>query len=99
MVVRIRLGTGPRIHPQRNVEAKLALAISSLLTPAAVLSMAVALWRVLADANVTEQFAIQGGLFSHWQVWLAFGIVLQTLAIYLDRHGRRIDARRLERQS
>jgi hypothetical protein len=91
MVVRIRIAVGPRLNPNRSAEARLALAVSSLLTPAAVLSWVVALWRVLADAKVTEQFAIERGIFSHWQVWLAFGILLQTLSTMLDRHGRRLE--------
>jgi hypothetical protein len=38
---------------------------------------------------VTEKFVIGDGLFSHWQVWLAIGIVLQALSANLDRYGKR----------
>jgi hypothetical protein len=91
MIVRIKLKPGPAISNQRNLDSKLALAVASLLTPAAVLSLVVALWRVLADAKIAEEFAIEQGLMSHWQVWLALGILLQSLSVYLDRYGRRIE--------
>ena len=91
MVVRIKLRVGPRVRSSRNLEPKLVLAFSSLLTPAAVLGFAIALWRLLADVNVTEEFAIRKGLLSHWQVWLALGIALQSLSITLDRYGRKLE--------
>lgn len=91
MIVRIKLQVGPKVRPQGNLESKLLLAFSSLLTPGAVLSFAVALWRLLADLNVTEEFAIRKGLLSHWQVWLALGIAIQSLSITLDRYGRKLD--------
>lgn len=89
MIVRIKLRVGPKIMANRNLDSKLASAIASLLTPAAVLCFVVALWRLLADADITEQFVIRGGLLSHWQVWLAMGIAIQTLSVFLDRYGRR----------
>jgi hypothetical protein len=91
MIVRIKLRAGPLISSQRNLDSKLAFAVAGLLTPAAVLSIVVALWRLLADAKVAEQFVIEKGLLSHWQVWLALGILLQSLSVYLDRYGRRLE--------
>jgi hypothetical protein len=29
----------------------------------------------------TNEFAIREGLLSHWQVWLAIGIVIQFIAV------------------
>ncbi len=89
MIVRIQLRVGPRIARHRNVESKVAFAFASLLTPAAVLCIVVALWRLLADLNVTTEFAIRRGLLSHWQVWLALGVGVQMLSVYLDRYARR----------
>ena len=91
MIVRIKLQIGPKVYGDRNLDSKLAFAVSSLLTPAAVLCIVVALWRLLADLGVTEEFVIRGGLFSHWQVWLAAGILTQSLSVYLDRYGRRVE--------
>jgi hypothetical protein len=66
----------------------LALALSALLTPAALMAFALSFWRFGADVNWTGRFAIADGLFSHWQVWGALGIVLQAGAIALNRYGR-----------
>lgn len=33
-------------------------------------------------------FAITDGIFSHWQVWFAVGILIQAIAIFLNRYGR-----------
>jgi len=89
MIVRIRFKVGPPLVGERNLESKLAAVLATLLPPSAVLCFAVALWRLLEDVNVTEQFAFRAGLLSHWQVWLASGIALQTLSVYVGRYGRR----------
>jgi hypothetical protein len=34
------------------------------------------------------QFAIDDGLFSHWQVWVAMAAILQLGATLLIRYGR-----------
>jgi hypothetical protein len=91
MIVRIKLRVGPRLEANRNLDSKLAYALASLLTPAAVLCIVVGLWRLLADLNVTEEFAIRGGLLSHWQVWLALGVAVQFASVYLDRYARRME--------
>lgn len=89
MIVRIKLRVWPKVMAKRNLDSTIASAVASLLTPAAVLCFVVALWRLLADANITEEFVIRGGLLSHWQVWLALGLVIQTVSVLLDRYGRR----------
>jgi hypothetical protein len=61
---------------------------AALLTPAAVLSFALGLWRLGCDLNWTGRFAISEGVFSHWQVWFAIAAVLQACASILDRYGR-----------
>jgi hypothetical protein len=42
-----------------------------------------------ADLNLTGQFAISRGLFSHWQVWLALGAAMQAASAVLSRYARR----------
>ncbi|MBM3762443.1 MAG: hypothetical protein FJW36_19620 [Acidobacteria bacterium] len=91
MIVRIKLRMGPTPSATRNLDSKLAYAMASLLTPAAVLCMVVGLWRLLADLNITEQFVFERGLLSHWQVWLALGVAVQGASVYLDRYGRRME--------
>jgi hypothetical protein len=88
MIVRIRLRRGPAIRHQRGKERQVALALGALLTPAAVMAIGLAMWRLGADLNWTGQFAISEGLFSHWQVWVGMAAVLQLGAILLARYGR-----------
>lgn len=88
MVVRIRLGSGTRVRHKRRKNQHVALAMASLLTPAAVMACVLALWRLAADLNVTGQFPIPKGLFSHWQVWLTLAASLQFCATVLNRYGK-----------
>lgn len=92
MVVRIRFAKGPKLGSKRQRTRRLALTAAGMLTPAALLAMVLALWRVAADLNWTNRFAIASGLFSHWQVWLGAGILLQLCAHMLNRYGRGGDA-------
>lgn len=88
MQLRIRLRQGPQLKRKRNANRRLALALSALLTPAALMAFALAFWRFGADMNWTGRFAIADGLFSHWQVWGAMGITIEVCAVALARYGR-----------
>ena len=88
MVVRIRLGRGPKIGKHLGKNRQAALALAALLTPATLLASVLALWRIAADMNWTASFAIASGLFSHWQVWLGTALLLQLCAHLLNRYGR-----------
>jgi hypothetical protein len=88
MVVRIRLGRGPRIGKQYGKNRQVALAVAALLTPATVVASVFAIWRIAADMNWTNSFAIASGLFSHWQVWLGAAVALQLCSRLLNRYGR-----------
>ena len=92
MVVRIRFGRGPRLGGKRSRNRRLALAAGALLTPAAVVACVLAFWRIAADLNFTNSFAIASGLFSHWQVWLGAAVALQLCSRVLNRYGRGGDA-------
>jgi arginine exporter protein ArgO len=87
MIVRIRLGSGKRVQQKRRKNQHIALAMASLLTPAAVMACVLALWRLAADLGDTAQFPITNGLFSHWQVWFATAAIVQFSAIVLNRYG------------
>jgi hypothetical protein len=71
-----------------KIAPDVAIAFASLLRPAALTALVFGLWRLTADMSWTQQFPIASGLFSHWQVWLALGAVLQMTATTLSR-GRR----------
>lgn len=66
--------------------------LPALLTPAAVIALVLGLWRVTADLGWTGEFLIAGGLFSHWQVWIALAVALQLAAVALvakiNSHGK-----------
>ena len=88
MLVRIRFGAGPKVRRKQHKNQHLALAMSSLLTPGAVMAAALAFWRIAADLKATGQFPISDGLFSHWQVWLGAASLLQLGALALNRYGK-----------
>jgi len=87
MRVRIRFSRGTQVLQQGRKNQHVALALASLLTPAAVMACALAFWRLSADFKVTNQFPITVGLFSHWQVWVSVAAVLQLFAVVLNRYG------------
>jgi len=85
MVVRIRWNNssvrpGPRV---RNF----ALAISSLLTPAAVLGFTITVWSLGAGLHWTGAFFVSSGLFAHWQTWLIGSAALILVATLLNRYA------------
>jgi len=88
MVVRIRLSGGAKVRQKPRKNQHVALAMASLLTPAAVMACVLAFWRLAADLNATGQFPISNGLFSHWQVWLTLAASLQFCATLLNRYGK-----------
>ncbi len=88
MVVRILLSSGTRVRQKPRKNQHVALAMASLLTPAAVMACVLTFWRLAADLSLTGQFPITDGLFSHWQVWLTVAAALQFSAIFLNRYGK-----------
>jgi len=88
MVVRIRFRKGRRIDRRRKGPRKVAVTAAALMTPTAVLFAVLALWRIAADLNWTNSFAIPSGLFSHWQVWLGAAGALEVCSRLLNRYGR-----------
>jgi hypothetical protein len=68
---------------------QLADVLVALLTPAAVVALVMALWRVGADLGWAGSFLIADGFFSHWQVWIALSIGLKLLSSTLIAWGSR----------
>jgi len=96
MVIRIRFAKATKQRPEAETRERaqaphirrLALAAAALMTPAALMAGVLGLWRIGADLQWTNGFAIPSGLFSHWQVWLGAAFVLQLCAHILNRYGR-----------
>ncbi|MCX6620402.1 MAG: hypothetical protein NTY38_04875, partial [Acidobacteria bacterium] len=82
MVIRLRFSRGPKIVKQRDSSRQVALALASLLTPAALMALALALWRLATDLRLAGPFAVSAGFFSHWQVWVGASIVLYVSGAY-----------------
>ena len=91
MIVKLRVGSGPRIrrHGIRNRRA--AITAAALLTPFSVLAFALGGWRLAADLDWAGSFAIPSGPFSHWQVWIAVSFLLQAAAAILNRYAETHD--------
>jgi len=89
MIVRIRLGRGTQVGKKPRRRRRFAAGLAGLLTPAAVLAAAVAVWGIAADLNLTSSFAVSQGLFSHWEVWLAAAAALQLCAQLLNRYAKK----------
>lgn len=87
MVVRIRFARGPAVRRTGGKNRRLAWAAGALLAPAALAAFVLAVWRLAADLGLAREFAIQAGLLSHWQVWLALAGALQFGAWRLSRYG------------
>ena len=87
MIVRIRFSRGGRAG-RPFTRRRFAVGVAAMLSPAAALVGVVGLWGVAADLNLAGGFAISGGFFSHWQVWLALAALLQGAASLLNRYAK-----------
>jgi len=56
------------------------------LNPASAVALALALWRLAYELKWTGRFAVSGGLFSHWQVWMGLALLLLVLDTMLRRY-------------
>lgn len=93
MKVRIRFELGPKVKraaegvtPAKN--RHVASAMGALLVPVTVMAFVFFAWRLSSDLGLTTEFPIDGGLFSHWQVWLGLALVSQLGTILLSRYGK-----------
>ena len=76
--------TQPRVAERSDRTLSLSRQLPSiliaLLTPAALVVLAMGLWRVCTDLDWAGAFPITTGFFSHWQVWIALSIALKMLS-------------------
>ena len=64
--------------------------IATALRVAAAVCFAVGVWIIAAGLSWAAAFVVQQGMFSHWQVWIAFGVALQLAAFRLNRQKRQL---------
>jgi hypothetical protein len=81
MVVRIKMKNGERIAAVAPKVAEVTDLAGALMTPASLLAFVFAAWSLAADLGMAGQFAFTRGVFSHWMVWLAVGVVLQMIGV------------------
>ena len=87
MIVKLRLGYGPRVRRQGVRNRRVAVTAAALLTPFSVIAFALGGWRLAADLQWANRFAIASGPLSHWQVWIAVSFLLQVGAALLNRYA------------
>ena len=73
-------------------QRRYAPVVGFLMTPFALVSYVLAIWRLGADMSWLDEFFIRQGIFSRWQVWLAIAIATQLLANQLNRIGEPDDS-------
>jgi hypothetical protein len=88
MIVKIRVGNGPKIRRHGIRNRSIALAAAALLSPVSVMTFALGGWRLASDLRWTTKFAIDQGLFSYWQVWITISFLLQGTATLLNRYAQ-----------
>ncbi len=88
MLVRIRFGVGPTLGVRRRRKQTAAHAAAALMTPIALMALALAIWAIAAQMKLSGTFAITSGAFSYWQTWLVLAGVFQLLSRALDKYGK-----------
>ena len=84
--MRIRINLGRIRRLQKPEAATFVSGLRRWLTPVSAVAVALALWRLAYDLHWARRFAISGGLFSHWQVWMGLALLLQVLDTMLGRY-------------
>jgi hypothetical protein len=87
MILRVRLQPGQPMQQRDGKNRNLALAFGGLLTPLALMAYVLGFWRLATDMGVAGESGITG-VFSHWQVWIPAGALLQLTGVSLSRYGR-----------
>jgi hypothetical protein len=82
MVVRIRLKKDPLL-------GGLFAGLASALTLVAVACFILGAWKIFSELGWIAVVFLRSGTFSHWQVWVAFGVIAQLVSFRLNRlHNR-----------
>jgi hypothetical protein len=88
MQVRLRFERGVHVHQADGKNRRVALAAAAMLAPGALAALLFTLWRLAADLGLMGEFAISGGLFSHWPVWAGLTAALLFVCMRLNSYGR-----------
>ena len=75
----------PAINRATMISHETTRLVAALLVPASATAACMALWRLGADLGWTGTFAIAGGLFSHWQIWIFLAVGLKMTGSLINR--------------
>jgi hypothetical protein len=75
----------PAIERSAVLSREMAGVVAFALRPAALLALAMGVWRLGIDIGWTQDFFISAGLLSHWQVWMMLALCVQMTAAFLER--------------
>jgi hypothetical protein len=87
MKVRIRFGAGRSIQRKTGKNRHLASAGGALLVPASLMAYVMGLWGLTSDMGMSNAFGMTG-VFSHWQIWIAGGVLLHCISSILNRYAK-----------
>lgn len=87
MVLRIRLQHGRPIQRKTGKNRHIASAAAALLAPLALMAYVLGFWRLASDMGLAGESGI-AGVFSHWQIWIPAGALLQFTAGVLNKYGK-----------
>jgi len=88
MIVRIRLGTGRPLNREGGSNRHLAKTAAAFGIPTALMAGTLAAWRLATDIQLTKTFAIETGLWSHWQIWMALATGLLLISLRLEKYSQ-----------
>ena len=86
MILRIRFGQGRPVQRKSGKNRHVALALSALLVPAALMAYVLAIWRLASDMGLAGEPGL-AGVYSHWQVWIGIAVALHLASAALNRYG------------
>src|SRR5579885_1013596 len=87
MILRIRFRRGQPIQRRAGKNRHVALAFGGLMMPLALMAYVLGFWRLASDLGIAGESGITG-VFSHGQVWIPAGALLQFTGTTLTRYGR-----------
>ena len=87
MILRVRLNRGQPIQRKAGKNRHVALAFGGLMMPLALMAYVLGFWRLASDMGFAGESGITG-VFSHWQIWIPGGALLQFAGTSLTRYGR-----------
>ena len=89
MLVRIRV----RLRPTRKAtiseeQRRMLSSARNWLASASAAALLLGVWCLATDLDWAGRFSIPPGPFSHWQLWLALGVLFQVFRSRLGRYDR-----------